>query len=71
MSDRYTNMISSMYGYKRNNHYSGLCEGMEVIVYDNNGNPVMQDLVEEITTEAIKVGGQWWWDFDYSVRPID
>jgi hypothetical protein len=71
MSDRYTNQVYAMFGYKRNNHYSGLLKGDEVIIYNDHGTPVAQDLIEEITPEAIRVGGEWYYDFEYSVRKLE
>jgi hypothetical protein len=65
------NQIARAYGYKqRSNQIADLCVGDEVIITDTNGNPCIQDLVECVDSEAVKVGGQWWYNFEYSIRKI-
>ena len=65
------NQLAYAYGYRNKpNHLNELKIGDEVIIYDNDGNPCIQDLVESVQAEAIKVGGQWWYEFNYSARKI-
>lgn len=70
-NNKYINSIAALYGYKNNNHYAAISKGDEVIIYDHKGIPVVQDLVEAVTKEAVKVGGSWWHDFEYSVKKLN
>ena len=67
---RYTDNVAHMYGYKNRSHY-GIEIGDEVLVLNRSGAPVCNDMVEAITSEAVCVGGQWWYDFEYTVRKLN
>lgn len=66
-----SNKIAAMYGYSNNRYYSGFKKGDEVTIYNTLGIPILEDSVEDISREAIKVGGQWWYDFEYTVRKLN
>lgn len=72
MNRNHAKNLHAAYGYKVPGVYGqGINRGDEVLVTDRLGVPIIQDLVEDVSRESVKVGGAWWSDFEYYIHRLN
>lgn len=71
MTSERINLRNIAYAYGYRDPVPAIEVGDEVIILNNLGRVVAQDLVESVSDEAILIGGSWWYDSEYSFKKLD
>jgi hypothetical protein len=61
--------LAYAYGYRQKE--LPITVGDEILILNSRGKVVAQDLVEDISDDAIYACGQWWYTQEYSFKKLE